>query len=67
MAAAEAIDSCRARGVGLWAALPEQGTADFDLRAPCALIIGSEGRGVSEDLRAAAPDVSHSHRAAWNR
>lgn len=52
--AAEAIDACRARGVGLWAALSEQGTADFDLRTPCALFIGSEGHGVSDPVRAAA-------------
>jgi tRNA G18 (ribose-2'-O)-methylase SpoU len=43
----------------LYAALPSarKNVSDVDLAGRCALIIGSEGRGVSDRLRAAALDV----------
>jgi TrmH family RNA methyltransferase len=47
--------------VALYAAVPsrpEIAAASVDLTAPCALIIGNEGRGVSRELRAAAREVS---------
>lgn len=37
---------------------PSRSLADVDLTRACGLIIGNEARGVSDDLRAAATDVS---------
>jgi len=53
-----------AHGVALYAAVParrggiSRSPAETDFKRPCALIVGSEARGVSEELRAAAADVS---------
>ncbi len=43
-------------GLDLYAALPDgaQDLAAADLRRPCALVVGSEGHGVSAELRAGA-------------
>jgi len=49
------------RQVTIYAAVPSRpdcAAADADLTAPCALIIGNEGRGVSREWRGAARDVS---------
>lgn len=45
-----------ARGVQLYAAMPAAGTpaARADLTRPCALLIGGEGAGVRDELRAAS-------------
>jgi TrmH family RNA methyltransferase len=44
----------------LYAAVPKstQTTSDVDLTRRCGIIIGSEGRGVSETLRSAATALS---------
>jgi TrmH family RNA methyltransferase len=47
------------RRLDIYAAMPagKRDLGDCDLTRPCALIIGSEGRGVSERLRSAALDL----------
>lgn len=47
------------RGVELWAAMPDapRTVADADLTRRCAIVIGSEGRGVSPALRDLATNV----------
>ncbi len=56
---AGALAAFRQRGLDLYAATPagERVLGEADLRRDCALIIGSEGRGVSRGLRAAALDL----------
>jgi TrmH family RNA methyltransferase len=64
MEAAAARAALAARQVALYAAVPARrdGTsrspAEIDCKRPCALIIGSEARGVGQELRAAALAVS---------
>jgi TrmH family RNA methyltransferase len=55
--AAEAIEACRAHHLELWAALPEKGATECDLRRSCALFIGGEGSGVNDTVRRAALPV----------
>ncbi|MGE5570618.1 MAG: TrmH family RNA methyltransferase [Rhodospirillales bacterium] len=47
------------RRLEIYAAMPrgKRDLRDCDLRRPCAFIIGSEGRGISERLRSAALDL----------
>lgn len=60
---APALAALRQSGVELYAAVPNRNgrpprqLRDVDLTRPCALVIGSEGRGVSERIRAAATDL----------
>lgn len=51
---AQAVEACRAVDLALWAAMPEKGSSECDLRQPCALFIGSEGSGVSDTVRRSA-------------
>jgi TrmH family RNA methyltransferase len=53
------LQSVSDRGITLYAAMPhaENDAARTDFRRSCALIIGSEGRGVSQALAAAAKGV----------
>jgi TrmH family RNA methyltransferase len=59
-----ALDALRDSGANLYAAVPNadghigSSPSDADLTCPCAIIIGSEGRGVSPELRSAARDIS---------
>lgn len=57
--AAMARAACAQRRTDLYAAAPHGGVAvaEADLTRRCAIIIGSEGRGVSEALRGAALDL----------
>ena len=54
------LDALRERGIELYAAVPEGGTSlrDADLTSACAIVIGSEGQGVSATMRDAAKDLS---------
>jgi TrmH family RNA methyltransferase len=47
-------------GVNVYAAVPNSANSigDFDLTRPCAIVIGSEGHGVSASIRIAARDLS---------
>jgi TrmH family RNA methyltransferase len=51
-----AIASARARGVRVFATIARDGTPlpDSDLRRPAAILFGSEGRGLADDIVAAA-------------
>lgn len=55
----EAAVECAARGAALYAAVAHGGTPaqDADFRRPCALVIGSEGRGVSAAILEAARGI----------
>ena len=59
-----ALDTLLHRGANLYAAVPNahghigSSPSEADLTCPCAIIIGSEGRGVSPALRNAARDIS---------
>jgi RNA methyltransferase, TrmH family len=59
-----ALAAFEERGVTLYAAVPPRpdtevcDVANADLAAPCALIVGNEGRGVSREWRGAARGVS---------
>jgi TrmH family RNA methyltransferase len=57
---AEFLDHTRSLGLVLYALSAQSGTflADADLRSPCAVVVGSEGRGVSAELLGAARAVS---------
>ena len=59
LGAGEALEILHRRGVTVRATLPEGGRApaDLDWRGPVALVIGSEGKGVSEPFRASAEAV----------
>ncbi len=52
-----ALKAVRQRQVNLYAAIPNRNTT-ADLTGACAIIIGSEGRGVGPTLRQAARDLS---------
>jgi len=57
--AAAALAALEQNGLDLFAAVPAgPSLAETGLAAPCALIVGSEARGVSAALRAAAREVS---------
>ena len=60
--AATAAGELRRRRLSIYAAMPYTGSermaGDTDFSRPCALAIGNEGRGVSEELRAVAEDVA---------
>ena len=56
--AAEAAAACDRQGITRFAAVPAGGLEDPDLTPGCALIIGSEGRGVSGALKAGSKPVS---------
>jgi len=56
--AEEAAAACDQRGIERYAAVPAGGFENPDLAAGCALIIGSEGRGVSAVLKAGSKPVS---------
>jgi RNA methyltransferase, TrmH family len=47
------------RRAGVWVTVPRGGEAiqDADLTRPCALVIGSEGRGVSQEMHGAGRDL----------
>jgi TrmH family RNA methyltransferase len=53
----QALEAVRANHVDLFAAVPNQNTR-ADLTKPCAIVIGSEGRGVSPNLHKNAQQVS---------
>lgn len=55
-----AIDGVRGSGADLYAAVPNGGQSayDADLGRPCAMVIGSEGHGVSAAMRDAARALS---------
>ena len=57
---AEAVATLSGRGIRIYAAVPNAWNLlpDADLRAPCAIVVGSEGRGVSDALRSAATDLT---------
>lgn len=55
---AEIAAECVRRGVERLAAVPRGEFRSADLAQPCALIIGSEGRGVSDELKAGATPVA---------
>jgi RNA methyltransferase, TrmH family len=59
---ADAVGALRQRGVDVFAAVPAgekaQKPTQVDLRRPCALVIGSEARGVGAALRAQAKPVT---------
>ncbi len=57
---AEFLDQARSLGLALYALSAQAGTSlgDADLRSACALVVGSEGGGVSAELRGAARAVS---------
>ena len=57
----------RQHGLDLYAAMPFTGSerlaGDVDFTRACAIVIGSEGRGVSQELRAICQDCdSHGRR-----
>lgn len=56
MTRAEAVSACRAAGIPLLATAMSADASDLRERALgcCAVVIGSEGRGVSEELFSAA-------------
>ena len=54
-------------GVPARAQSPVRLLSQVDLTGRCALIIGNEARGVSEELRSAALDILHSNRRRGNR
>ena len=57
--AGEIAPALRAHGLDIYAAVPGGSTlAQADLARPCALIVGSEARGVRAELRAAARTLS---------
>jgi RNA methyltransferase, TrmH family len=59
------IDECSAAGVTLYAAMPGHGVSvsKADLRSGCVIVIGAEGRGISEELaRRATPINIPTHR-----
>jgi TrmH family RNA methyltransferase len=62
VAAAQAAELLRAQRVDIYAAMPFTGSErlaeEADFSRPCALVIGNEGRGVSEELRAVAEAVA---------
>jgi TrmH family RNA methyltransferase len=59
-----ALEALRRSGANLYAAVPNanghigSSPSEADLTCPCAIIIGSEGHGVSSSLRSAARDIS---------
>jgi TrmH family RNA methyltransferase len=55
-----AVDRCKSAGVTMYAAMPDAGLSAFDadLTRPCAIIIGSEGRGISEGLKRTATPIT---------
>jgi TrmH family RNA methyltransferase len=57
-----AVDTLRQHRVDIYAAMPYTGSerlaGDADFRRPCALAIGNEGRGVSNELRSVAEDIA---------
>jgi TrmH family RNA methyltransferase len=64
MEEAFALDVLRGNGANLYAAVPNADghigstPSEADLTCPCAIIIGSEGHGVSATLRSASRDIS---------
>jgi TrmH family RNA methyltransferase len=62
MEAEMAAAALRQHRVAIYAAMPcgagRKLAGDVDLAEPCALVIGSEGRGVSEELRRLAEEVA---------
>jgi TrmH family RNA methyltransferase len=57
--AAEAREALRAHGLDVYAAMPAAPTSidGADFARPCAFLIGSEGRGLGDRLRAGAAEV----------
>lgn len=59
---AQVASELRARQVDIWVAMPFTGSEPLagaaDLTRPCALIVGNEGRGVSDELRAVARPIA---------
>jgi len=64
MAETLALEALRYNGADLFAAVPNthgrlnSSPSDADLTRPCAIVLGSEGRGVSSVMRSAARDIS---------
>jgi RNA methyltransferase, TrmH family len=57
---AQVLSALRETGADLYAAVPNspQSLATADLTRPCAIVIGSEGQGVSAIMRGSAQDLS---------
>ena len=54
------FDKCRSAGVSVYAAMPGSGSSafDVDLTQACALVIGAEGRGISEEVNQMATPIN---------